>query len=151
MALPRWIILTVGALALPAAADEITYRTHVAPLWEARCAACHGAKSPYLGEFEQDEERFVALGQGPRMDSYADLIMFVGWPDTGALMRRLDDGRNRDDGEPGNMYEHLGDDEAERQQNLATFKAWVGGDEAWTLKRWRDISKEELDRLAVPY
>jgi len=26
------------------------------------------------------------------MDSYERLIAFVGWPDTGALMRRLDDG-----------------------------------------------------------
>ena len=37
------------------------------------------------------------------MDTYADLIFFVGWPDTGALMRRLDDGKTAADGKPGNV------------------------------------------------
>jgi hypothetical protein len=89
------------------------------------------------------------------MDSYADLIFFVGWPDTGALMRRLDDGRNAG-GKPGNMYQFLGTSDEERQKNLQTFKAWVGP-EGWILKRWSargnvpGITKEELDKIRVKY
>jgi hypothetical protein len=148
------MILTAAALsavAFPVVADEVTYREHIRPLWEAQCAACHGAHAPYLGDFDEDKDRYKALNQGPRMDTYADLITFVGWPDTGALMRRLDDGGLHPEGKAGNMYEHLGADEEERQKNLALFKAWVGGDEAWTPKRWGEITKEELDRFAVSY
>jgi hypothetical protein len=132
------------------AASEVTYRDHMRPLWENRCAACHGAESPYLGDFEEDEARYEVELKGPRMDTYADLIFFVAWPDTGALMRRLDDGSNTADGKPGNMYEHLGETEAERQRNLAIFKAWVG-EEAWTMKRPRDITREELERFRLAY
>jgi hypothetical protein len=132
------------------AASEVTYRDHVRPLWENRCASCHGAESPYLGDFEEDEARYEAELKGPRMDTYADLIFFVAWPDTGALMRRLDDGSNTADGMPGNMYEHLGETEAERERNLAIFKAWVG-EEAWTMKRPRDITREELERFRLAY
>jgi hypothetical protein len=148
------MILTAAALsavAFPVFANEVTYREHIRPLWEAKCATCHGAHAPYLGDFDEDKERYEALNQGPRMDTYADLIIFVGWPDTGALMRRLDDGSGHTEGKPGNMYEHLGADEEERQKHLAVFKAWVGGDEAWTPKRWGEITKEELDRFAVSY
>lgn len=147
-------LLTAAALTLaviPALADEVTYREHVRPLWESQCAACHGAHAPYLGDFDENKEHYVELNQGPRMDTYADLVIFVGWPDTGALMRRLDDGSSHPEGKPGNMYEHLGADDDERQRNLATFKAWVGGDDAWILKRWNEITKEELDRFEVAY
>jgi hypothetical protein len=90
------------------------------------------------------------------MDTYADLIFFIGWPDTGAIMRRLDDGKSVRDGKPGNMYQHLGDEEAERQKNLKLLKAWVGED-AWTLKRWTArgdipaVTKEELNKLKLKY
>jgi hypothetical protein len=63
-------------------------------------------------------------------------------------MRRLNDGKNRKDGKPGNMYVFLGDTEEERQRNLELFKKWVG---YWTLKRWHEITKEELDQIKVPY
>ncbi len=63
-------------------------------------------------------------------------------PDTGALMRRLDNVK------PGNMYQHLGEDEQERQKNLAAFKSWVGG---WTTKRFDALTKEELASIKVPY
>lgn len=120
-------------------------------MWENRCAECHGPESPYVGDFEEDEERYVQDLKGPRMDSYADLVFFIAWPDTGALMRRLDDGANTADGRPGNMCEHLGESEEERQRNLALFKAWVGGDEAWILKRSGEITKEELERFELAY
>jgi hypothetical protein len=143
--------LVLATLALPAASADVTYREHIRPMWENRCAECHGAESPYAGDFDEDEERYVQDLKGPRMDSYADLVFFIAWPDTGALMRRLDDGANTADGMPGNMYEHLGESEEERQRNLALFKAWVGGDEAWILKRSGEITKEELQRFELAY
>jgi hypothetical protein len=90
------------------------------------------------------------------MDTYADLIFYIGWPDTGAIMRRLDDGKSVKDGKPGNMYPYLGSNEEERQKNLNTFKEWVGRD-AWTLKRWNPrgdvagITRDELDKIKVKY
>jgi hypothetical protein len=136
-------------------AAEVTYSKDVKPLFEAKCAGCHGAASPSLAEFLKDDKKFTAAMKGPRMDSYADMIMLVGWPDTGAVMRRLDDGANAG-GKPGNMYQFLGSDEAERQKNLQTFKAWVGP-EGWILKRWEArgsvpaISREELEKIRVKY
>jgi hypothetical protein len=89
------------------------------------------------------------------MDSYADLLALIGWPDTGAVMRRLDDGKNAG-GKPGNMYQYLGSSEEERQKNLDLFKAWVGPD-AWVLNRFRargsvpGITKEQLEKIRVKY
>lgn len=34
------------------------------------------------------------IDKGPCMDTYADLIFYVGWPDTGAAMRRQDDAKD---------------------------------------------------------
>lgn len=153
-------ILTAGILATflatPAFAADVTYRNDIAPLWESKCASCHGAQSPYLGEFLEREQQFRGQMKGPRMDSYSALISFVGWPETGALMRRLDDGANTADRKPGNMYTQLGATEEERQKNLKTFKAWVG-DGAWNLNRWDKkgdmpgITKEQLSKIKVAY
>jgi hypothetical protein len=82
------------------------------------------------------------------MDSYAHLASYAGWPDSGAIMRRLDDGKNKADGKPGNMYEYLGANEEERQRNLGLFKAWIGN---WTLKRFPDLTKDELAGIIVKY
>ncbi len=90
----------MAALTFPAAADEVTYRKHVRPLFQKQCASCHDADAPYLGEFKEKKEEYVANDIGPRMDTYADLIFFIGWPDTGAIMRRLDDGKSAKDGKP---------------------------------------------------
>lgn len=139
-----------------ALADDVTYRKDIRPLWEAKCSACHGAGSPYLGEFLENQDKYKKLVKGPRMDTYADLIFFVGWPDTGAVMRRLDDGKNSKDGKPGNMYAYLGGTDEERQRNFKLFKAWVGED-AWTHKRWDakgdmpGVSKEELAKMKLKY
>lgn len=147
------VLVSVGQLSR---AQDVTYRKQIRPLWEAKCASCHGADAPYYGDFREDKDRFVGEELGPRMDTYADLIFFVGWPDTGALMRRLDDGKLTESGEPGNMYTYLGDDESDRQQNLKLMKAWVG-ESAWKLKRWKNsgdkpgITKEELELLKVKY
>jgi hypothetical protein len=63
-------------------------------------------------------------------------------------MRRLDDGTVRSDKKPGNMYVNLGSTEAERKANLTTFKSWVG---SWSVKRWSDVSKEELSAIKAKY
>jgi single heme cytochrome PccH len=148
--------LAVVLLSAPSLAADVSYRKDILPLWKARCAACHGAQSPYLGDFLEDEKKYRQEMKGPRMDTYADLIFFVGWPDTGAIMRRLDDGSNTTDRKPGNMYQYLGTTDEERQTNLKIFKAWVG-EEGWTLKRWDKrgevpgVTKDELGKMKVRY
>jgi len=145
-------ILIIGlGLMLPAlalSADEMTYRSHISLLISEKCISCHGPDAPEYGEFEKDKTKYKALSKGPRLDSYANLVFFVGWPDSGAIMRRLDDGKNTKDGKPGNMYQYLGSTEAERQNNLESFRTWVGN---WTLKRWNEITKEEMNGLKVTY
>jgi hypothetical protein len=136
-------------------AQETTYSKDIKPLFDSKCAACHGAGAPTLAEFLKDQKKFEAAMKGPRMDSYADMIMLVGWPDTGAVMRRLDDGKSAG-GKPGNMYQFLGASEEERQKNLQIFKAWVGP-EGWVLNRFKargnvpGISKEQLEKILVKY
>lgn len=148
--------LTLVAASTTVVAADVTYRKEIRPLWIQKCAACHDANSPYLGEFGENKKKFEAMLKGPRMDTYADLIYFVGWPDTGALMRRLDDGKTTADGKPGNMYQNLGVTESERQKNLNLFKEWVGKD-AWNHNRWETrgkvlaITKEQMNRIKVKY
>lgn len=141
-------LLVSAAIPPDARAEEVRYTTHIRPIVEARCSACHGSDSPEYPEFEAHAKKYEAASKGPRLDGHTYLGSFVGWPDSGALMRRLDDGKSTKDGKPGNMYEHLGDTEAERQKNLALFKAWVGH---WSPKRWPEVTKEELDRLKLKY
>ncbi len=138
-------------------AQDVTYRKDIKPLVEAKCTACHGAASPNLEEFQLDQKKFAAAMKGPRIDTYADLVMLIGWPDTGAIMRRLDDGKSAlAGGKPGNMYQYLGGSEEERQANLRTFKAWVGP-ESWILNRFKargdvpGITKEQLEKILVKY
>ena len=143
-------------LSAPVFAADVSYRKDILPLSKAKCAVCHGAQSPYLGDFLENEKKYREEMKGPRMDTYADLISFVGWPDTGAIMRRLDDGSNTADRKPGNMHQYLGATDEERQANLKVFKDWVG-EEAWILKRWNKkgdvpgITKEELHKIKVKY
>lgn len=146
------LVLCAGTVS----AADVTYRKDIRPLWEQKCSVCHGKDSPYLGDFLENQDQYKKMLKGPRMDSYADLIFYVGWPDTGAVMRRLDDGKQLKGGKAGNMYQYLGADEAERQKNLNLFKAWVGED-AWTHKRWDakgdmpGVTKEELQKMKVKY
>lgn len=130
-------------------AEEITYRKHIKPLFDEQCLACHGKDSASeYGAFKDEKDKWLAKGQGMRMDTYSHLIFYTAWLDTGSLMRRLDDGKNAKDGKPGNMYQHLGASEEERQKNLALFKSWVGN---WTLKRWPEITKEDMNGIKVKY
>ncbi len=149
-------LFLVAGVSVASWAQDVTYRKHIRPLWEQKCVACHGAGSPYLGEFEEDKKKFEAMMKGPRMDTYADLISFVGWPDSGALMRRLDDGKSVPGGKPGNMYQYLGATDEERAKNLNLLKQWVGKD-AWKFNRWEArgkvpaITKEDMDKIKVKY
>ena len=130
-------------------AEDITYTKHIKPLFDARCVACHGQNAaPEYYAFKAEKDKWLAKGNGMRMDTYSHLIFYTAWADTGSLMRRLDDGKNTKDSKPGNMYQHLGATEEERQKNLNLFKGWVGN---WTLKRWKDITKEEMDEIKVKY
>jgi hypothetical protein len=127
--------------------EETTYRKHIKPLFDTKCIGCHGQDAaPEYYAFKEEKDKWLVKGKGMRMDTYSHLVFYTAWPDTGALMRRLDDGKTT--GKPGNMYQYLGTTEEERQQNLKLFKDWVGN---WTLKRWKDITKEDMDGIKVKY
>lgn len=153
----KFICLCVLAgLALPVLAADITYRNDVAPIIKAQCFECHDDTSPSHAQFKTDEAKYKKDKTGPRLDTYMDVAALIVWPDTGAFMRRLDDGTNSAEKKPGNMYKHLGETEAERQANLAVLKAWVGAN-AWNLNRWQKrgevaaISKEQLEQIKLNY
>lgn len=144
------------SLSIPALAADVTYRNDIAPLIKAQCVECHGDDAPTLAEFKLDEAKYKKEKLGPRTSTYETLLQLVGWPDTGALMRRLDDGTNAPDKKPGNMYKELGSTDAERATNLKLVKAWVG-EGGWNLNRWDKkgdvpgITKEQLDKLKLKY
>lgn len=149
-------LLLLG-LPVHAHAEEVTYRNDIRQVWKENCMACHGKHAPSLGQFKENRERYESKDRGPRMRGYAEMTQYIIWPETGALMRRLDDGRSTPDGEAGNMYQYLGATEEERQENLQLFKAWLGGEDAWFLNRWNargdtpGVTREQLDRLELHY
>lgn len=134
--------------AVQAEAAAVTWQKDIKPVFDKQCVGCHGADSPEHEEFVKDKKKWTDKSIGMRMDSYSLLISYVGWPQSGALMRRLDDGTGKADKKAGNMYEHLGGTEVERAANLAVFKGWVGN---WNLKRGKDVTREELNSLKVAY
>lgn len=138
----------VFVFAVQAQAAEVTWQKDIKPIFDKQCVGCHGADSPEHDEFGKDKKGFTDKGIGMRMDTYSHLITYVGWPYTGAMMRRLDDGSGKPDKKAGNMYEYLGATEAERKANLETFKGWIGN---WNLKRGKDVTKEELNSLKIKY
>jgi len=146
------LVLLLGA----GVANAQTYRSHVQPLIKAQCAECHGADAPTLAEFKLDEEKYKKEKLGPRTDTYENLLQIMVYPDSGAFMRRVDDGTSTSDKKPGNMYKHLGATDTERQTNLRMLKNWVG-EGAWNLNRWgaRDdvlgITKEQMDKVQAKY
>ena len=121
-----------------------TYEKDVKPIMAKRCVSCHGSNAPTIEEFDTNKEGFKKQNKGPRMDTYKNLMVFVNGKDTGAFMRRLDDGKNTKEGQPGNMYKWLGSTDEERAKNLGVIKKWVGG---WTLKRKSAITEGELKAI----
>ncbi len=149
------VVLGLSAgMAASAGAQELTWRNDIQPIVAAKCAACHGADLPGFAEW--NVQRVKDKNLAPRLDTYAFFMNHVVWPETGAIMRRLDDGKGSPARKPGNMYEFLGDNDAERAKNLQAIKAWLG-DGAWNLNRWQKrgdtpaISKEQLDRIKAKY
>lgn len=149
-------VLIAASVSLPSLAADVTYRKDIRPLMEQKCLGCHGSGSPFYGDFKEDKKKYEAAMKGPRMDSYTNLIYFIGWPDTGAVMRRLDDGKGSKSGKPGNMYVYLGSSDEEREKNFKLFKAWVGED-AWVLNRWKargkvpGITKDQVSKMKLKY
>lgn len=141
--------LALFAAAAPALAEDITYSKHIRPLWEDQCERCHGSSAPTYEAFMADPKKYEADDKGPRMDTYETLVFFLtGEKEAGALMRRLDDGAGSPDGQPGNMYRHLGRSD-KRKENLQLFKQWVGED-AWTAKKKADLTREDLQKIKAP-
>ena len=137
----------MGALSAPAAAQSVTYENSVKKIFAERCAACHINGAPSLAEFDKDKEGWTKKMKGPKLDSYENVMILVKGSDAGALMRRLDDGKNTKDGKPGNMYNYLGNNPAERAARLDTMKKWVG---SWSLKRRKELSEAELAAITAP-
>jgi len=119
----------------------VTYEKDVKPIISQRCLLCHGSDAPAIEEFDKNKEGFKQKNKGPRMDTYENLMIFVNGKDTGALMRRLDDGKKTPNGKPGNMYLWVGKIDSERAENLSIIKKWVGH---WTLKRKNEMTEEEM-------
>ena len=148
--------ITLGVSGLVMAAghgSSPTWRNAIAPMVEAKCAMCHGDHAPEVNEWNLlgDERKTTA----PRMNTYPHFMSFVVWPETGAMMRRIDDG-SASGGSPGNMYQYLGNNDQERAKNLQTIKTWLG-EGAWNLNRFNvrgdtpGISKEQLAKIKAPY
>ena len=51
--------LACATFALPALADDVTYRKDIQPLIKAQCSECHGSDSPTLAEFLLDQEKYT--------------------------------------------------------------------------------------------
>ena len=136
------ILFTASVIGYAASQEQsaMTYEKDVKPIIAKRCLSCHGSTAPTIEEFNKNKEGFKQKNKGPRMDTYANLMVFVNGKDTGALMRRLDDGKNTKDGKAGNMYNSLGGTDAEKAENLLVIKKWIGG---WTLKRSAEITDTE--------
>lgn len=147
MFLVFFALIGIGENAVADEKSQVTYEKNVKPIIAARCFSCHGSDAPTVGDFKKDKEGFKKKMKGPRMDSYENLILFVKGEDAGALMRRVDDGKSKPDGKPGNMYVWLGKTESERAENLSLMKKWVGH---WTLKRKGELSEEELKKIKAP-
>lgn len=145
------VVAVVCGFARLAVAEEVTWRTGIVQIVQARCAGCHGASSKEYSDWNLGEKK-----DAPRMDTYPAFMSFVVWPATGAIMRRLDDGKSAADGKAGNMYVKLGDSDEERAANLTKIKSWLG-DGAWNLNRWSargevpGITKEQLDKIKAKY
>ena len=137
----------MGALSAPAAAQPVTYENSVKKIFAERCAGCHISGAPSMSEFQNNKEAWTKKFKGPSMADYKSVMVMVNGSDAGALMRRLDDGKNTKDGKPGNMYNYLGKDAHDRAERLEKIKKWVGN---WSLKRRKELSDAELAAITAP-
>jgi hypothetical protein len=140
------VVIMVAAVPV-FAGEAVTYEKDIKGIIAKQCIFCHGPNSPTMEEFDRDKEGYKKKMKGPRFDTYGNLIVVVKGSEAGALMRRLDDGKNTKDGKPGNMFTYLGSTDAERSANQEIFKKWVGN---WSLKRKKEISPSELEAIKAP-
>jgi hypothetical protein len=148
------VLLLAAVVAVPAFADDTTWRKDVGPLIAAKCGGCHGASAPEYNDWMLlgDEKRSTVPS---RMDTYPHFMSYVVWPATGAMMRRLDDGK-ASGGKPGNMYRFLGASDDERVKNFRLIKNWLG-EGAWNLNRFKarkdvpGVTKEQLEKIEAKY
>ncbi len=139
------IFQTLFWVSLLCAKDNVTYEKDILPIMKAKCYSCHGSDSPTQLDWRKDMKKYTDDDIGSRMDSYELLMHFIVGGDMGALTRRLDDGENTEDGTPGVMYKYLGSSKKARDENLTTFKKWIG---YWSLESADSIKeKAELDWL----
>ena len=140
---------TLAAFCSGAAADGVTYDNTINKLFAERCANCHATANgaPTMAEFQADKAGYAKKFKGPKMDDYPSVMIMVKGSDAGALMRRLDDGKQTKDGKPGNMHNYLGTSAEERAERLGKVKAWVG---SWSLKRRNELSEDELRAITAP-
>ncbi len=134
------ISVSLASQALPDD-DRITYEKDIKKIIGEKCFDCHGDDSPTLDEYREDVPGYLAKMTGSRLTTYEEVMIFVKGKDFGSMMRRLDDGENTQDGEPGPMYKYLGDTENERAKTLRIFKQWVG---YWNLR-----TKESIEGAAA--
>ena len=86
--------LLAGCAGSPAQTSQVTYENTIRNVVTAHCAGCHGANAPSMADFKKEKDKYTQATLGPRMDTYEDLMVMVNGSDTGAIMRRLDDGAN---------------------------------------------------------
>jgi mono/diheme cytochrome c family protein len=139
--------LVVGCSTAPTTTTRVTYENTIRQLVDRHCSECHGKDAPAMEDFKKDQEGYKAKKLGPRADTFESLMVMVNGSDTGALMRRLDDGTNTKDGKPGNMHRYLGGNDGERVASLGLFKSWVG---SWNLKRSKEMSEDERKAVLAP-
>jgi len=46
------------------ASGDVTYPQRHPPLWNAKCSTCHGAESPYLGDFLENQDKYKKMMKG---------------------------------------------------------------------------------------
>jgi len=139
-----FLIIVMTGYVLADEGKSVTYEKDVKKVISGGCLSCHGSNSPTIEEYGKNKEGFKKKMKGPRMDTYENLMVFVNGKDTGAFMRRLDDGKNTKDGKPGNMFKFLGKTDQERAMNLELIKEWISG---WTLKRKAEMTERDLKAI----
>ena len=70
------VALFVVASAVNSRAGDVTWSGSIKGLVEARCVGCHGAEAaPEYQAFKKEKEKWLAKGQGMRMDTYSHLLL----------------------------------------------------------------------------
>ena len=147
-------IVALCGLSASVAAQDLTWRKDIQPLIKDNCGACHGASAPNYEEWNLDSQDFEAEKIDHGLDNYADFMRHVVWPATGAIARRLDDGKNAE-GKPGNMHAFLGATDQDRAapgdvEELAG-RGRMEPQSLGSAGNLPAITKEQLDKIKAKY